>query len=145
MVLLKAMHLRGEDMARPEDMVSMRIWFGKDKVITTREADVTRSSKSLVVWFRGGPTRLPHFADRIVEHLDEVEGRSKCLKTTQTGSASRGAAKNRIRLPKHGGYRNRISGFLRHLGPQRPVLETLSTLQHPLLDDRTRSRLEDDC
>ena len=25
MVLLKAMHLRGEDMARPEDMISMRL------------------------------------------------------------------------------------------------------------------------
>lgn len=26
MLLLKAMHLKGEEMARPEDMVSMRAW-----------------------------------------------------------------------------------------------------------------------
>ena len=40
MVLLKAMHLRGEDMARPEDMISMRLWLTPDRVISTREADV---------------------------------------------------------------------------------------------------------
>ena len=39
MVLLKAMHV-GQDMARPEDMVSIRIWIDKTRVITTREADV---------------------------------------------------------------------------------------------------------
>ena len=34
MVLLKAMHV-GQDMARPEDMVSIRIWIDKTRVITS--------------------------------------------------------------------------------------------------------------
>jgi zinc transporter len=38
MVLLKAMHKR--EGFRPEDMISLRIWVDRERVITTREADV---------------------------------------------------------------------------------------------------------
>lgn len=38
MVLLKAMHLRGEEMARPEDMISMRLWLTPHRVTSTRES-----------------------------------------------------------------------------------------------------------
>ncbi len=69
MVLLKAMHLRGEDMARPEDMVSMRIWLGKDKVITTREADVDPILEIASRLVQGGGPDTPSafLADLIAE------------------------------------------------------------------------------
>ena len=38
---------------------------------------------------------------------------------------------------------SRISGFLRHLGPQKPVLEHLSRCKHALLSERERARIDD--
>lgn len=146
MVLLKAMHLRGEDMARPEDMVSMRIWLGKDKVITTREADVDPILEIASRLVQGGGPDTPSafLADLIAEHLDEVEGQVEMLEDdTDRIGVLVAQHKTEFACPNMADTETRISGFLRHLGPQRPVLETLSTLQHPLLDDRTRSRLED--
>ena len=146
MVLLKAMHVRGEDMAQPEDMVSMRIWIDADRVITTREADV---DPVMVIAKRlsgdGGPVTPGDFlADLVDEHLDEVAAHIEQLEDVvdridgqiirhQTGMACTDMADTQTR----------ISGFLRHLGPQRPVLERLAGCGHALISERNRARLDD--
>ena len=146
MVLLKAMHLRGEEMARPEDMISMRLWLTPHRVISTREADVdpileiaTRLANG------GGPVTTGAFlTDLVEEHLDEIETQVEMIEDDATQIAQMiGNHQLEFACPNMADTETRISGFLRHLAPQRPVLETLSTLHHPVLDDRDRARLDD--
>lgn len=80
MVLLKAMHV-SQDMASPEDMVSIRVWIDHARVITTREADV---DPIIVLHARldegKGPATPGEFlADLIEEHLDEVDEHIEAL------------------------------------------------------------------
>ena len=81
MVLLKAMHLRGEDMARPEDMISMRLWLTPDRVISTREADVDPILEIAARLAKGeGPVTSGDFlGDLVEEHLDEVEAQVEMI------------------------------------------------------------------
>ena len=146
MVLLKAMHLRGEDMARPEDMISMRLWLTPDRVISTREADVDPILEIARRLAKGdGPATPGAFlADLVEEHLDEVETQVEMIEDDATRIAQMiGSHKLEFACPNMADTETRISGFLRHLAPQRPVLATLSTLHHPVLDGRHRARLDD--
>lgn len=146
MVLLKAMHLRGEDMARPEDMISMRLWLTPDRVISTREADVDPILEIARRLAKGdGPATPGAFlADLVEEHLDEVETQVEMIEDDATRIAQMiGSHKLEFACPNMADTETRISGLLRHLAPQRPVLETLSTLHHPVLDGRHRARLDD--
>ncbi len=146
MVLLKAMHLRGEEMARPEDMISMRLWLTPDRVISTREADVDPILEIAARLAKGeGPVTSGDFlGDLVEEHLDEVEAQVEMIEDDTAQIAQLiGNLELEFACPNMADTETRISGFLRHLGPQRPVLETLSTLRHPVLDDRGRARLDD--
>ncbi|MBA3908580.1 MAG: hypothetical protein C0524_01585 [Rhodobacter sp.] len=146
MVLFKAMHLHGEEMARPEDMVSMRLWLTPDRVISTREADVDPILEIAGRLVDGGGPATPgaFLADLIEEHLDEVEAQIEML---EDDSARIGTMISQHQMetacPNMADTETRISGFLRHLTPQRPVPETLSVAQHPVLDGRDRARLDD--
>lgn len=146
MVLLKAMHLRGEKMARPEDMISMRLWLTPERVISTREADVDPILEIAMRLKNGAGPATPgaFLADLVEEHLDEVESQVEMIED-DTALIARmiGDHKLEFACPNMADTETRISGFLRHLTPQRPVLETLSTLRHPVLDDRDRARLDD--
>lgn len=87
MVLLKAMHV-SQDMASPEDMVSIRVWIDHARVITTREADV---DPIIVLHARldegKGPATPGEFlADLIEEHLDEVDEHIEALEDLSIGS-----------------------------------------------------------
>lgn len=146
MVLLKAMHLRDESMANPEDMVSMRLWLTPQSIISTREADV---DPIIAIASRvnsgDGPNSPGDFlADLVKEHLDQVEHHLERLED-DTDATGRMIGNHRMKdaCPNIADIETRISGFLRHLRPQRPVLERLSTLDHPVLDDRDRARLDD--
>ncbi|WP_434622743.1 CorA family divalent cation transporter [Tabrizicola sp. M-4] len=146
MVLLKAMHLRGEEMARPEDMISMRLWLTPDRVISTREADVDPILEIAARLAKGeGPVTSGDFlGDLVEEHLDEVEAQVEMIEDDTAQIAQLiGNLELEFACRNMADTETRISGFLRHLGPQRPVLETLSTLRHPVLDDRGRARLDD--
>lgn len=146
MVLLKAMHLRGEQMARPEDMISMRLWLTPERVISTREADVDPILEIAMRLKDGAGPATPgaFLADLVEEHLDEVETQVEMIEDDTARIAQMiGNHELEFACPNMADTENRISGFLRHLTPQRPVLETLSTLRHPVLDDRDRARLDD--
>lgn len=146
MVLLKAMHLKGDEMAKPEDMVSIRLWLTQSSVITTREADVDPVIEIASRLKAGGGPATPgiFLADLVEEHLREVGEQVEMLED---------ATDNIVRLvnlhqpekacPSMADTETRISGFLRHLNPQRPILEILSTQIHPVIAERERSRLDD--
>ena len=145
MVLLKAMHV-GQDMARPEDMVSIRIWIDKTRVITTREADVDPILALHQKLSAGaGPTTPGEFlADLIEEHLDEVDDHIEELEDAVNRIEGLvGTHQTEAACPNMAQTQSRISGFLRHLGPQKPVLEHLSRCKHSLLSERERTRIDD--
>ncbi|MCB2130893.1 MAG: hypothetical protein KDE03_17950 [Rhodobacteraceae bacterium] len=146
MVLLKAMHLRGKEMARPEDMVSMRLWVTPERVVSTREADIDPILEltSRVAGGEGPATPGGLLADLIEEHLDEVESQVEMLED-DTNEIGRMITLHQTEsaCPNMAETETRISGFLRHLGPQRPVLEVLAQIDHPVLSARERVRLDD--
>lgn len=146
MVLLKAMHVECEDMARPEDMVSIRVWIDPKRVITTREADVDPILALASRIEKGtGPTSPGAFlSDLIDEHLNEVSDHIEWLEdAVNTTEEMVAHHENEAACPKMSDIQTRISGFLRHLGPQNPVLERLCKCEHNVLSTRDRARLDD--
>ena len=146
MLLLKAMHLKGEEMARPEDMVSMRVWLDPTRVITTREADVDPILELGMRVKRGdGPATPGAFlCDLIHVHLDEVDEQLEMLEDAVDQIDSHLAGHQlELACPNMADSQARIAGFLRHLAPQRPVLDALASRSIPMLDQRDRIRLED--
>lgn len=73
------------------------------------------------------------------EHLDEIETQVEMIEDDATDCPDDWRYQLEFACPNMADTETRISGFLRHLAPQRPVLETLSTLHHPVLDDRDRA------
>ncbi len=146
MVLLKAMRLRADGVGHPEDMVSMRIWIDEGRVITTREEDVDPILELAedISQGRGPATPGDFLCDLIEVHLaeaseqvekleDGVDLISNMLVHHQTEAA----------CPSMANTQTAISGFLRHLGPQRAVFQKLTTLVVPPLNTNHRGRLED--
>lgn len=146
MVLLKAMHLGEEEMASPEDMVSLRVWLTPERVISTREADVDPILKIATRLEGGGGPGTPgaFVADLIEVHLEEIEAQIEMLEddTARISTMIRMHQTESV-CTDMADTETRIIGFLRHLMPQRPVLEALSVAHHTVLDDRDRTRLDD--
>lgn len=146
MVLLKAMRVEDKEMPRPENMVSMRLWLTSKAVISTREADVGPVLEVAAQLNAGaGPVTPGNFlTDLVDEHFKRVEHFVEQIED-DTEQISMMVARYEVgdACPNMAKTEDRISGLLRHLGPQRPVLEILSDLRHEVLDDRDRARLDD--
>lgn len=146
MVLLKAMHVRDGGMSAPEDMVSMRVWIDERRVITTREKDIDPIRDRLArMEANTGPDCPGAFLADLVElHLDEIDPYIEMLEDG-VGELDQMVARHEVEAMcnRLADILSRTSGFLRHLGPQRQVLETLSQLDHPVLTERDRSRFDD--
>ncbi len=142
MVLLKAMHLRADGVGHPEDMVSMRIWIDERRVITTREEDVDPILELAedISQGRGPATPGDFLCDLIEEHLAEVSEQVEMLEDG-VGSAS-AAFWFSTRRKRHARAwpvpRPRSLAFFVIFGPQRAVLQTLTTLVVPPLNIITR-------
>ena len=146
MVLLKALHVRSDEMARPEDMVSMRIWVGTSNIITTREADVDPIREVLRrLDANEGPKTPGDFLAEVVEiHLDEVDRYVEYIEdAVDRIEAMVVQHKAEAACPNMADTQTLISGFMRHLGPQKPVLEALSLTDHPALSEPIKTRLDD--
>lgn len=146
MTLLKTMPLRNNGEAPPGEMASLRVWIDEARIITTREAELEPVLEMARRVEAGTGPKTPgrFLADLIVEHLNEIDPRIEALEDQVeriadlvTDHDSEGAC------PAMVDALSRISGFIRHLGPQQTVLETLSTTDHPVLDDHDRARIED--
>lgn len=146
MVLLKAMRAEDHTMPRAENMVSMRIWLSSSSVVSTREADagpILEVAASLAA--NSGPATPGDFlVDLIEQHLKSVERFVEQMedKTVLVGSM---VTRYDVELacPKMTEIDINISESLRHLSPQRAILENLSNLQHKLLTNRGRARIDD--
>lgn len=146
MVLLRTMSVNCGEMSAPEDMVSIRVWIDQNRVITTREADVD-PIQALVnrIADGNGPMSTGEFlSDLIEEHLNEInpyieqlEDDVNNIDTMVTQHEVESVCSNMAQTQR------RISGFLRHLRPQKPVLEKLSASDHSILGGRNSDQLDD--
>ncbi|WBU53378.1 CorA family divalent cation transporter [Paracoccus sp. SCSIO 75233] len=146
MTLLKTMPLQSDGEARPGEMASLRVWIDESRIITTREAELAPVlDLARRIEAGTGPKTPGRFlADLIAEHLQEIDPQIEALEdqVDRIGGMVTGHQIEEA-CPAMVDALSRISGFIRHLGPQQIVLETLSAADHPVLDDHDRARIED--
>jgi len=146
MVLLKVMRPQSDGAARPEDMVSMRLWITAHAVVSTREADVDPIMEIVARVDAGaGPATPGNFlADLVEVHLNQIVQQIERMEDDTDRIAALAAAHDLEAVCNPMAETTiRISGFLRHLGPQRSVLEMLCAQGDAVLSERDRMRLDD--
>ncbi|MBT8150047.1 MAG: zinc transporter ZntB [Gammaproteobacteria bacterium] len=125
--------------AEPDDMVSLRIWIEKDRVITVRQRRlmaVQAVREELVLG--AGPhgtqevvTRVVELlADRIAEFVDELEDRVDEFEGAVQGSTN---LESRAEVSA---LRRQVASVRRYLAPQRDALEALYRNSAGMLDSR---------
>lgn len=141
--------LRGVNLtpgADPDDMVAIRIWIDKDRIVTTRKRDLL-SIADLVGQLESGrgPTNSADFlvglADRLVWHMsdtvDNLEDRVAELED-QVLTASSSAIRYELAT-----VRRQAITLRRYLSPQREALLRLVTEAVAWLDNDNRLRLRE--
>ncbi len=133
--------------ADPEDMVSVRIWIERDRLVSTRRrrllsvVDVhdallagngpTTRGDFLIMVIEGIANRIGDFVDSIEDHISEVEDRL----------AASAAVELRSSIAE---LRRQIASVRRFLAPQRDALDRLMRYQNDLLGDDETHRLREE-
>jgi len=125
--------LRGVNLlpdSEPQDMVAIRIWLEKNRVITTRGRYIRSEDNLKISCMKGqGPVSTPEFLTNLSSHMlsnmsdviDTIDDNVNCIETDLTDtniSVSQDSLSN---------LRKKIITLRRHLAPQRDVLLRLGT------------------
>ncbi|MGB5324530.1 MAG: zinc transporter ZntB [Pseudomonadales bacterium] len=125
--------------AEPDDMVSLRIWIEKNRVITVRQRRLMAVQKVReAVEVNEGPCDLQqvvieiiaNLADRIAEFVDEIEARVDDFEREilhNTNLQTRAAVS---------ALRRQVASVRRYLAPQRDALESLYRNSSNMLDKK---------
>ncbi len=143
LVILRGVNLQpGEE---PDDMVSLRLWIGRDRLVSLRRREVG-SIADVCADLRAGarfgsPSELfldivDRLIDRQVPVLDELE---EIVDTVEEALLDGGRDERR----RIGGIRRQAIGIRRYLAPQRDLLLRLSSDRSPVFDDSCRARLRE--
>lgn len=117
--------------ADPEDMVSLRVWIGSERVITVRQRRVLATQEVREALEAGsGPTSIPdlleqlveRLADRIVSFVDDIEERILAFEG-EVESGSAGAVRSELSA-----LRRQTAVVRRFVAPLREAVEALSRL-----------------
>lgn len=140
LIILRAMNLnKGED---PEDMISIRIWIGDNKVVTTRRRDIKAINDIVGLIQTGeGPSSPGDFLTMITDRLfvrmepflADLEHR---LSRSEERLVSGNDVPDDIAL-----IRKRTTIFARYIRPQKAVLEVLLKTRFRGLSDVHREQL----
>ena len=141
--------LRGVNLspgADPEDMVGIRIWFEKDRIISTRKRRILSISDMQAAIEQGnGPKdmgdflvqitgtimgRMRHVIDDLEDGVAEIEEQILSTESHQLRS-------------QLAGLRRQAISFRRYLAPQREALSRLLTERISWVDDSSRIRLRE--
>ena len=141
--------LRGVNLspgADPEDMVGIRIWFEKDRIISTRKRRILSISDMQAAIEQGnGPKdmgdflvqitgtimgRMRHVIDDLEDGVAEIEEQILSTESHQLRS-------------QLAGLRRQAISFRRYLAPQREALSRLLTEKISWVDDSSRIRLRE--
>ena len=132
--------LRGINMnpgAEPDDMVSLRIWIEKNRVITVRQRRLMAAQDIKEELIEGnGPRNLQalvihiveKLADRIATFVDELEERVDVFEAEASQSIN---AQSRAAVSA---LRRQVASVRRYLAPQRDALEALYRNSSNMLD-----------
>lgn len=143
LIILRAMNLHeGED---PEDMISIRIWLGDNKIITTRRRDI-KAIDDIAEFIRNGegPANpgdfLTMITDRVFERMEpffvDLEDRiSKAEELLASGEEDDEVSEDASIV------RKRTAIFTRYVTPQKKVLETLLNVDCCWLATEHKERL----
>jgi zinc transporter len=141
--------LRGVNLspgANPEDMVGIRIWFEKDRIISSRKRRILSISDMQAAIEQGnGPKdmgdflvqitgtimgRMRHVIDDLEDGVAELEEQILTTESHQLRS-------------QLAGLRRQAISFRRYLAPQRDALSRLLTEKIPWVDDGSRIRIRE--
>ncbi len=143
LIVLRAMNLhKGED---PEDMISIRIWLGDNKIITTRRRDI-KAIDDIVGFIQNGDVPaspgdfLIMITDRVFERMEpffvDLEDRiSKAEELLASGQEDDMVAEDASIV------RKRTAIFTRYVTPQKKVLETLLSVNCRWLSEEHKEHL----
>ncbi|MGN6105274.1 MAG: zinc transporter ZntB [Kofleriaceae bacterium] len=130
--------------AEPEDMISIRVWAERDRLITMRHRR-SRSLESLVeAAARGrGPASTGELVTELVDRIvDHVVGRVDLLSDEVAASGDQALASTRGELRAQlADHRRQAIALRRFLAPQREALAKLAQLTVPWLDADHRRRI----
>lgn len=141
--------LRGVNLnpgAYPEDMVSVRIWIDKNRVITTRRRFILSiDDLRKAIAKEQGPATLGEFvtclADRLVERMsDVIEGIDDSVDKLENDVQTADPEDLRGQLAS---IRRQVISLRRYLAPQREALNRLQSERVPWLMDDDRNRLRE--
>ena len=131
---------------RPEDMISLRLWFDGERLISTSRYPLrTVNGISQQIEQGTGPASLADLlmelveglAERTDELIESIEEEIDELEAHLLDGADR-ELRGRI-----GQIRRTIIVIRRYLAPQRDALSRLSTINRPLLADLDRGRIRE--
>jgi zinc transporter len=123
--------------ADPEDMVSIRIWFERARILTVRQRPVAAAQLVRGEIERGNGAvstadllirLITHLADGITEFVDDVEER---IEACEDVVAEDGPREVRGQISA---IRREVAAVRRYLAPQRDALESLNRLANSWLD-----------
>lgn len=133
--------------AKPEDMVSVRIWAEANRIITTRHRKVGTLSEFHEQLLAGkGPTGPGDFILRLAAHLDSnIEPViDRIDEEVETAESNYSGNNNSAYRGEFGQLRRRTAHLRRYLAPQRDTLERLSRQSVGILSDDQRNGLREE-
>ena len=141
--------LRGVNLnpgADPEDMVGIRIWFEKNRIVSTRKRRVLSVSDLAAATERGdGPESLSDFLVQVTGRMMErmqvvIDGLEDAVAEIEDEALTSESYQLRSRLAD---LRRQAISLRRYLSPQREALSRLLTERIPWLEESDRIRLRE--
>ncbi len=144
LIFLRAVNLNPGD--EPDDMVALRVWLEKDRLITVRQRkvfsiqDIRRELEA-----GNGPSDIPQLfiyiverlADRISEYVDDIEEKVGNFEESMETSNS-----NQVRV-EVSSLRRQSAMVRRYLAPQRDALDAFHRQCRSILNDAQAFELQE--
>jgi zinc transporter len=131
----------------PEDMVAIRVWIEKDRIISVRRRPMVSVQDIVTDLEKGlGPRSSGEFLTELVDKLADRIGNfvnliDEELSETEDNLEEIEPAALRATL---GSLRRQIAVVRRYLAPQRDALDRLNHIDTSIFNDRDRQRLRDE-
>lgn len=145
MVLLKATVSEDIRMPTTDELITMRVWIDEGRVISTQERDsdpILRLDETLNIG--GGPSTSTEFLTDLLEF--HISGFDHIVEQAEDDIRSLDELIVQGKLDELcsllADVQKRTTTLLRHLSPQRQVLERLVSAEHRLIDDTARGQFE---
>jgi zinc transporter len=131
----------------PEDMVSVRMWIEKNRILTVRRRTILSVQDIVQDLDKGlGPRNAPEFLTELIDKManrvgDFVGGIEDDLSDLEEKADTIGAQEFRSVL---GSLRRQIAVVRRYMSPQRDALDRLNFVESNVLSDRDRQCLREE-